>query len=301
LNFRMTRNRVFFAPTGTLRAPWRLLIFVVAVPACTFVTAVIVGTLINKAFDLLGLSPVSSNNWVSPIGMLAATALMLRFVEHRSWSAIWMGRDAARPALLAEWFLIGALAIGVPIVLLLGAHWLTRAPGTGGASWAGAALRVSLFLLPAALSEELFIRGYIFTVLRESWGWKWTMAVTSVAFGLGHLGNDNVDVASIALVMLAGVFLGGVLVATKSLYAAWMAHFAWNWTMAVLFHTAVSGYPMEAPGYRYLDAGPDWATGGAWGPEGGIPAGLGMIGAVGLAFIFARRRGMARREENTRG
>ena len=66
------------------------------------------------------------------------------------------------------------------------------------------------------------------------------------------------------------------LYATKSLYAAWMAHFAWNWTMAVVFHTAVSGYPMEAPGYRYVDAGPDWATGGDWGPEGGIPAALGM-------------------------
>ena len=52
-------------------------------------------------------------------------------------------------------------------------------------------------------------------------------------------------------------------------YAAWAAHFAWNWTMAVVFHVAVSGLPLESPGYRYVDAGPDWATGGSWGPEGG--------------------------------
>ena len=30
--------------------------------------------------------------------------------------------------------------------------------------------------------------------------------------------------------------------------------------MAALFHTAVSGYPFEAPAYRYVDAGPKWAT-----------------------------------------
>jgi hypothetical protein len=83
-------------------------------------------------------------------------------------------------------------------------------------------------------------------------------------------------------------FLGGVLVATRSLYAAWMAHFAWNWTMAVLFHTAVSGLPLESPGYRYVDAGPDWATGGPWGPEGGLPAALGM--GAGMAYLFVRRR-----------
>jgi hypothetical protein len=68
-----------------------------------------------------------------------------------------------------------------------------------------------------------------------------------------------------------------------------MAHFAWNWTMAVLFHTAVSGIRMESPGYRYVDAGPDWATGGAWGPEGGVLAALGML--AGMAFLFALHRG----------
>ena len=45
------------------------------------------------------------------------------------------------------------------------------------------------------------------------------------------------------LVTLAGFFLAACLYATRSLYAAWMAHFAWNWTMAVVFHAAVSGYP----------------------------------------------------------
>jgi hypothetical protein len=67
-----------------------------------------------------------------------------------------------------------------------------------------------------------------------------------------------------------------------------MAQIAWNLNMAVLFHVAVSGYPMEAPGYRYVDAGPDWATGGAWGPEGGVPAALGMLAGVVVLFSYRR-------------
>ena len=94
---------------------------------------------------------------------------------------------------------------------------------------------------------------------------------------------------------LAGFFLAAVLYVTSSLYAAWIAHFAWNWTMAAVFHVAVSGYPLEAPKYRYVDAGPDWATGGEWGPEGGAPAALGML--AGTAFLFARRRRAIARPE----
>jgi hypothetical protein len=119
--------------------------------------------------------------------------------------------------------------------------------------------------------------------------------VTSVAFGLLHLGNPGADAQSVIAVIIAGVFLGGILVATGSLYAAWMAHFAWNWVMAALLHTAVSGLPLAAPDYRIVDAGPDWATGGQWGPEGGAGAVVGML--VGLLYLYARwqRRAAASR------
>ena len=153
-------------------------------------------------------------------------------------------------------------------------------------SWTAAAARVSLSLLPAAFSEELLSRGYIFAVLRHSWGVSGALVATSVGFGLLHLQNAGVSLESLMLVMLAGVFLGAVLIATRSLYAAWMAHFAWNWTMAVLFHTAVSGIRFESPDYRFVDTGPDWATGGSWGPEGGAAAGLGMLASI--AYLYAR-------------
>ena len=279
---------------GALRAPWRILAFCVGSAAGLIAAQAIAGPLITQLFALVGVRGVSNEAWVQVLGLLGGTVVALRWIDKRPWSDVWLGRDAARPALLGLGFVIGALAIGLPIVLLIGAHWIREESGRPG-SWWGAAIRVSLMLLPAALLEELMTRGYLLAVLREWLGWKWAIVMTSVAFGLLHLANNGATAESVTLVTLAGFFLAAVLYATRSLYAAWMAHFAWNWTMAVLFHSAVSGYPLESPRYRYVDAGPDWATGGDWGPEGGVPAGLGMVG--GMAYLFARRPRRSRGQE----
>jgi hypothetical protein len=147
---------------------------------------------------------------------------------------------------------------------------------------------VSALLLVAALAEELLFRGYILAVVRETLGWRPALAVTSAAFGYAHAGNPGASGRALLLVTLAGLFLGAIVALTRSLYSAWMAHFGWNWTMAVLLHIPVSGVGTESPDYRTVDTGPDWATGGPWGPEAGAGAALGMM--AGLGYLIAQRR-----------
>lgn len=283
----MNPKGIFFTEGGALRAPWRIAVFaalsLVAVVMLSSVTEPVIGRLFGPAATM----SLTAQAWLEALGVLAGTAVSLRVVDRRPWTDVWLDRSAAQPALLGVGFAIGGLAIGLPILLLLVVHWLKNG-GSAPGSWVAAAMRLTLFLAPAALLEELLTRGYILSVLREAWGWGWAVAVTSIAFGLLHVANAGVTTGSILLVTLAGFFLAAVLYATRSLYAAWMAHLAWNWTMAVIFHAAVSGFSMEAPGYRYVDAGPDWATGGPWGPEGGIPAGLGMC--AGIVYLLIRRR-----------
>ena len=281
------------AGNGRLRAPWRILIFLAATYSCGVIASTFLGPLAAFLSARTGLR-VSSDGLVILAALLSGHLVALRCVDNRPWSEVWLDRRAARPALFARGFLFGALAIGVPTLLLIAFGWLALQPSVHE-SLLGASLRVSIFLLPAAFYEELATRGYIFAVLRDSIGWRSAVVATSVVFGLMHVRNAGASVQSVTLVILAGVFLASVLVATRSLYAAWMAHFAWNWTMAVVFHTAVSGLPLEAPDYRFVDAGPDWATGGIWGPEGGAAGGLGMLG--GLAYLYARRN-FRRREDS---
>ena len=285
----MTFRQFFVGPEGRLRAVWRIVAFWAVTFAAINVVALFIGPIINELFSLIGIRGVSNDTTVEALGALLGTAITIRFIDKQAWADVWLGADAARPALWILGFAIGALAIGVPIAALIGGHWLKEVDSPPGSWWAAGG-RVSVYLLPAALFEELFVRGYLLSVLREAWGWTWAIAATSVGFGLLHLQNSGANTQSLTLVMLAGIFLAMVLYATKSLYAAWMAHFALNWMMAVAFHTAVSGIPLEHPGYRYVDAGPDWAPGGEWGPEGGLLGGAGMLGGATVSYLLARRR-----------
>ena len=286
----MNLRPIGFTSAGAVRAPWRLAFFAAALFAASLLATVFIAPFVGKFYPLVGPRAITFSSLVDVAGTLGATWLALRWLDRKPWSDVGLDRAAARPAVIAGGFLIGGVAIALPILVLIIPGWLRYTPVA--IEPAGhPLLRLTLLLLPAAFAEELLMRGYLFTVLRDAWNWSAAVAVTSIAFGLLHLWNDGADARSVALVMLAGVFLATVRIITGSLYAAWAAHFAWNWVMAVVFHAPVSGYAFETPAYRYVDAGPDWATGGTWGPEGGIPAGLAMIGGTGFLLLRLRRRG----------
>lgn len=285
----MTLESILFSTAGVLRAPWRLLLFTLAFIAATLLLQYGAAPLFVGAFSMAGLRGQTVSSFIEVLAALLATWFALRYVDRKPWADVGLDRAAARPRNVSLGFLIGGLAIAIPIALLIATGWLDRAPATA-TTWAGPTTRITLLLLPAALAEELVTRGYLLTVFRDALNWRWSVAITSVAFGLLHLQNPGANAQSVILVALAGVFLATIRIATGSLYAAWAAHFAWNWVMAALFHAPVSGFAFELPAYRYVDAGPDWATGGSWGPESGIPAGLAMLIGTGLLLRHVSSR-----------
>lgn len=279
----MNGSALLFSPDGRLRAPWRILLFVVALFIAVALT-ITLEAFLDSAALAAGYRPLVSE-WGFALGAVIATAAMLFWVDNKSWDYVGLGARAARPGLLARYALLGALAIALPSLLLMAMGQLRAVPAAPGSWWAATGLTFAN-LLPAAAGEELLLRGYIFAVLRESIGWRWTVIATSIVFGLFHVPNPGADAESVLLVMLAGFFLGAVLLATGSLYATIAVHFAWNWVMAAGLHTPVSGISVLAPDYRVVDAGPDWLTGGGWGPEGGLGAAVSMF--VIVIYIYAR-------------
>ena len=223
--------------------------------------------------------------WEALASVVLATWIMLRKIEHLPWSAVALGVDALNPPVIIGGALLGGLTIGIASLLLLAGHML-RIDRTIGGSWWGEAGHAVWVLLPAAFFEELFIRGYLFSLLRRMGGWRVALIVTSVVFGLLHLGNPGADGESILAVTVAGFFLGAILLATRSLYAAGAAHFAWNWVMAGAFHISVSGIQSPDVDYRTVETGPDWLTGGSWGPEGGVAAVAIMF--VAIFYLYGR-------------
>lgn len=286
----MTFRDIVFTPAGAVRAGWRALLFcIIAVGfyRLAFVLIYFIGRPASSA-----LFQVEAY-LVALLAIWLAHFVMLRWVDHESWSYVGLGRDQLTPRALAVGLSLGALCILVPSGTLLAAHDLTITTGLQGShSWMGLAVAGAAIFLPQSLMEEMMTRGYLFAALRDAFGWMGALAATSLGFGLLHYANPGANVQSVSVVVLAGVFLGAILIATESLYAAWMAHFAWNWSMAELLHAAVSGARFPYSTYRVDDAGPAWLTGGAWGPEGGVAAAAGML--AGIAVLIAWRRRAAR-------
>ena len=279
----MNATNILFNTQRKLRAPWRILIFIVIL----FVALILSGGIqlwIDSLARYYGYRMIATE-WAPPLGTLIATWIVLRSVDGKSWDFVGLERNAAEPKKIAYGSLLGFLPIAVPCAALLLAGELKSVPQPDGSWWGATGLSFAN-LLPAAFGEELLLRGYIFAVLREAMGTRWTLISTSVVFGLLHLTNPGADAQSIAIVMMAGFFLGSIFLATRSLYAATAAHFVWNWFMAAALHTPVSGLAVQTPDYRVIDNGPDWLTGGAWGPEGGFAAVVGMF--VVLIYLHAR-------------
>ena len=270
----------------TASPPWRLAVFILASTA-----GVLAARLVHSfvAPWIPAAAREAAFVMVMAVGLLIGHAWTFHLVDPRGWTLVGMGPLAWSPRLIAMSATLGGLAIAVPSVALLGLGWLQVVPAEAGSSL-GAAAGALAVLVPAALWEELFVRGYAVAVLRERWGPLPAIIVTSQVFAWMHLLNAGASLRAVLVVMLAGMFLGLIRDRTESLYAAWAAHLAWNVALVVFFHATVSGLTMAAPDYRMIDAGPDWATGGVWGPEGGMFAAASLAAATWLVFRRTKRR-----------
>jgi hypothetical protein len=147
-------------------------------------------------------------------------------------------------------------------------------------------------LLLGAVSEEMPIRGYLFQNLREAWGTWPALIATSLAFAALHLFNPSSH-ADLLMTMI-GVAAAGALfclsvVVTGSLWLAVGCHFAWN-----LFEGPVFGFPVSglSIGSAHILSqsvnGPEWFTGGSFGPEAGASSLIAL--AVGAAILVVLHR-----------
>jgi hypothetical protein len=106
-----------------------------------------------------------------------------------------------------------------------------------------------------------------------------------------HAGNHGATTAStLAIALEAGILLAAAYVLTRSLWLPIGLHFGWNFTEGGIFGAAVSGgksHGLIATSF----SGPDWLTGGAFGPEASVPAVVLCVITAMILLVLAIRRG----------
>lgn len=215
--------------------------------------------------------------------LLGAYAAFVRVVEHRAVEEL--DRGSAAPQTVAGLAAgAGLMAVTALAAWLLGAYELDSGGGVRPVLTIGLALYAGVF-------EELAVRGVLFRILEQRLGTWIALALSAVAFGALHAGNDGATLVSMAAVALeAGVLLAAVYVLTRRLWAAIGLHAAWNATQGLLFGSDGPG-TLDRP---LLEVRPDalpLLTGSTYGIEASIIAVAFCLAAATLLLVLAVRRG----------
>ncbi len=163
------------------------------------------------------------------------------------------------------------------------------------------AISIPLILfITVGFYEELFSRGYQLTNLAEGFSGinlspqaalLLACLISSVFFGFLHATNPNATIQSSLNIGLAGIFLATGFLLTGELAVPIGLHISWNFFQGNIFGFPVSGGNFKSATLVQIQQnGPDWLTGGAFGPEGGLIGAFANILGILLIIFWVKNR-----------
>jgi CAAX protease family protein len=218
--------------------------------------------------------------------------IWLRIAEQRPLWTTGMTRPAIRPYLRG--LLVGFLLFGTAVFLLALMGFVGVENGSPDrALWLTVAgtLAVLLGWAVQGAAEELLARGFLMPILGIRWNPLAAVIVSSLFFSALHLQNPNITAVSLLNLFLFGLFAALYALHEGNLWGAFAIHSIWNWAQGNLFGFEVSGLDTQSVIlFDLMETGPDWVTGGMFGPEGGVAVTLVLISAILLLLFWSRRR-----------
>ena len=213
-------------------------------------------------------------------------ALTMKYLARRSITEISRKRAVIEASMGG---LIGIIFIIVSIIIIV-------AMGGYSFQWANAGDKGVVLIssitaaLSAAIIEELIFRGLMLQAISKLAGNWLALAVTSLFFGIAHLGNAGATLwGAFAITIEAGILLGAAFLWRRNLWFAMGLHFAWN-TLEGLLGIPVSGHASTGL-FTVNVKGAELLTGGDFGLEGSIvPVMVSLLIAIPMLIAATRNR-----------
>jgi CAAX protease family protein len=252
------------------------------------------------------MDEMGSGRFVSPETILSQGAaglilgiplmfVLVRFLWRRDYR--WVGLRFEPRAFLDGLVLgLGMAFCVVAILFFLGIAKVTEGPGRFPSQELVVVLVGTLaWILFKSLIEEVIFRGMVAREFALRWGWPWATVASGVFFGMSHMvglipvmtpvlavGLLVASQASNALFVL--LFLKG-----KSLALPYGCHFGWNFAVAGLIGTTMSGTERNFGLFTVELDGPGWLTGGEFGVEMSVVAILAFLLVTATAWKITYR------------
>jgi membrane protease YdiL (CAAX protease family) len=131
-------------------------------------------------------------------------------------------------------------------------------------------LIISIGWIIQGAAEEVLTRGFVLPIVGVRWGVLAGILASSAVFTVLHVLNPNLNGIAMLNLLLFGVFTALYGIVEGGLWGICALHSAWNWAQGNLFGLPISGLQTGSSLVKVDLHGPDWWTGGAFGPEGGL-------------------------------
>lgn len=286
------RHSVFLGPTGTIRAGWAAVLFILAFVACQFVISIIFRPFIHPHHaSAASLMPGDSilSEAIALVCVIVATGV-LAVLERKP--ILSYGFQGAARATRFVWGLVwGFIAISVLVLALWKAHLLVF---TGHHLHDGSAVKYAILwgimFLIVAFTEESLLRGYLQYTITRGIGFWWAALIFSFAFGFGHGHNPGESPIGLVSAGLIGLVFCLSLWYTGSLWWAVGFHATWDWGESYFYGVSDSGLKAHGHLFSTHPLGQLLWSGGKTGPEGSLFI-LPLIGLIALfMWLWWRRR-----------
>lgn len=220
------------------------------------------------------------------ISLLFTTKISMHFFENKKMIDIGLrfSTKNVRELLLGIIMPFIMLSIVFLLYIIFGFGYLV----TGNISFINNFLLPFLFYILVAFSEEILFRGYMFQKFIELTNKYVALFVLSICFGLAHLFNPHISALSVINIILVGILFSICYIKTNSLWLPISIHFTWNFVQEVVFGFPVSGVKYFDTFISFVSTGPEWITGGHFGPEGSIIVSV-LLLAVSLLIIYNKK------------
>lgn len=212
--------------------------------------------------------------------------LTMKYLARRSVPELLFQRHAVSEVMIGA--IVGLIFIIVStalIVLFHGYSFKWSHENTSSIVWP-----IITTQLGAAFVEELIFRGLAFQAIEKMCGSWIALTITSLFFGIAHLGNPGATIwGGLSIAIEAGVLLGAAFLWRRNVWFIIGLHFLWN-AIEGLLGIPVSGHPSSGL-FSVVVKGPALLTGGKFGLEASIiPVLISLLIAIAM-LIFARRKG----------
>ena len=259
---------IFVNRFNELRAGWKILAFFILATGFVF-------ALTGPLRFVVSSMPAWFPGVVAPVlalgGVLIASYITTKWLNRKPFAAVglWIHNGAMREC---GWgVLIGFLMMGgIFFLLLLAGYVDVEFREVDLSATLGIILTSAIMFAAGAMLEEVAFRGYPFQILIQGITLLPALLLMDICFSAAHIGNPNTTMFGFVNIALASIWLSFAYLKTMRLWFPFGLHFGWNFSQTTIFSFPTSG--IEFSEYKLFGtvvSGPEWLTGGAFGPEGG--------------------------------